>query len=192
MPTVSKSGARIWAMIATVAIGMGMADARADHYVTTCKTKSLYGRYVPDHDHGPAVSVTYAAPPAYLRYKHRRAPMYAIYGYRLPRTYMGYDPALPDPVYTTTHFAYEVPPVHYVSPVRYRRAVYHRQSYRPHRHYVSFNDYRPLRHHRVHHYFQPYLRSHRHRSFGVAISFGRPRYHRHERHHRGFSVRLGW
>ena len=192
MSTLSKSGMGIRAMIAAVVVGVGTADARADRYVTACESRPLNASYVPNRYYEPAVSVTYATPPAYLRYEHRRAPTYAIYDYRMPRAYRGYMPTYPDPVYTTTRLAYEVPAVRYVSPVRYRRAVYHRRPYHPRHRYVSFNDYRPLRHHRVHRYFQPYLRSHRHRGHGIAVSFGRPGYHRHQRHHGGFSVRLGW
>lgn len=191
MSTLSKSGMGIRAMIAAAVVGVGTADARADRYVAACESRPRNKSYVPNRYYEPAISVTYATPPAYLRYEHRRAPTYAIYDYRLPRTYAEYVPRYLDPVYTTTNFAYEAPAVHYVSPVRYRRAVYHRRPYRPHRHYVSFNDYRPLRHHRARSYFPPHLRSHRHRGHGIAVSFGRPRHHRHQRHRSGFSVRFG-
>ncbi|UCC29664.1 MAG: hypothetical protein JSU86_15850 [Phycisphaerales bacterium] len=191
MSTVSKSGAGIGAVIATVAIGAGAADARADRYVAAYESRPLYARYVPNRHYEPAVSVTYATPPAYLRYEHCRAPTYAIYDYRLPRAYRGYLPTYPDPVYTTTRLVYEVPAVRYVSPIRYRRAVYHRRPYHLRHRYVSFHDYRPLRHHRVRSHFRPHLRSHRHRGHGIAVSSGRPRHHRHQRHHGRFSVRFG-
>lgn len=190
MSTLSKSGMGIRAMIAAAVVGVGTADARADHCVATRETRSFCRSNVPSYYYGSAGSVTHVIPPTYSSYEYLPSPTYAVYDHRLPRAYRGYMPTYPDPVYTTTRLAYEAPAVHYVSPVRYRRAVYHRRPYRPRHRYVSFNDYRPLRHHRVHRYFQPYLRSHRHRGHGIAVSFGRPRHHRHQRHHGGFSVRF--
>lgn len=191
MSTVSKSGAGVGAIIAIVAIGIGTAGARADCHAAACVTWPIHASYAPNRYYGPAGSVTYLTLPAYLQDEHCRAPKYAIYDYRLPRAYGGYMPTYPDPICTTTRLAYEVPAVRNVSPVRHRRAVYHRRPYHPRHRYVSFRDYRPLRHHPVRSYFRPHLRAHRHRDHGIAVSFGRPRHHRHQRHHGGFSVRFG-
>ena len=191
MVTTVKAGAGTGAIVATVAISVSTAGARADRYVATYEYRPVHAGYVTNRCFGPTVSVTYGTPATYLRYEHCRAPGCAMCDYRLLQARAGYVPTYLDPVCATTRLTYKVPAARYVSPVRHRRAVYHRRLCHPRHRYVRFHDYRPLRHHRVRSHFRPHLRSHRHRGHGIAVSFGRPRHHRHQRHHGGFSVRFG-